>query len=281
MKKIFHVTTEAKNCRVTTQKHQQVLRFNELYEPRFAALLNYINEREKPKRIAVISWDTAAQQNLSKFISGKLKKLGVKELKIFPFAIDYRDFSTPVLAVRKWRADSLVLLSPNFPGIDALYKELVEQNIGVPIYTVGFVADLPYKGKINQATILYQMLKSYGQKFPEVFTETDYDKDNNDIAKKFYQLYSKKYNEFPNAVSARAYDSVLFISKLLDLVDLNYDLMGKKKSEIKNFQGVTGIINVLDSGDIVKESNTIQIWRGTEREIVIYKGPKPKPHTFK
>ena len=274
-RKTPHVTTQAKICRITTTGYSNVLRFIELDEIKYNSLLAYFKRTRTPKKIAIFTWDREFEKQLSEYIIGQIKIMKIDPAPLPHAKIGILDTFALVSALKKIQADAVVMVSPDLTGSEKFFNTMVEQKVDIPILTAGFVAS----GLGEADTVLFKMFRQYGGSFPSTYVETDFDRDANKRALKFYEKYRKKFERIPDSESARAYDSIYFVAQVIKNAGKNFEKFSEEARKPGWFEGVTGTIGVLENGDIVKKASIIQIWKGIERKLVFEEGPKPKPHT--
>jgi len=276
-KNILQVSTESRQCRLTTSGYKNILRFVELNEIKYNALLQYYKGIKRPSKIALLSWDRKPEQILAKSIEGDLKAMGIAVVPLPTTPIGGWNASEIMQELDLGKADATVLLSPYLPGSDRLFQEFVKYNIKAPILTVGFVGGYPGQ----EETIVSRALMQFGAKLPELYVLTDFDAHASETSQEFHNAYESRFNKPPDEVSAKAYDSILFIAGVIRDVDNGPEKVVSSFKSAKPFEGVTGTTSILESGDIIKQESLIQIWHGPKSELRVRRGPKPKPHTIK
>jgi len=79
-------------------------------------------------------------------------------------------------------------------------------------------------------------------------------------AKRFLELYQKKYDEKPSTLSALGYDAYMIILKAIESVgskDPEKIALGIRN--VKNFEGVTGVITIDESGNAKKDIVILEV----------------------
>ncbi|MDI3472726.1 MAG: branched-chain amino acid transport system substrate-binding protein [Thermotogaceae bacterium] len=100
-----------------------------------------------------------------------------------------------------------------------------------------------------------QLINIGGDAVENLYYTTHYHPDaaQTDIAEVFVQRFEEKFNERPSALSALIFDAYLMILKAIETANsTDPEDIANALRNIKNFKGVTGIINMGEDGNPVK-----------------------------
>ncbi len=92
------------------------------------------------------------------------------------------------------------------------------------------------------------------------------------IAERFIARYKEKHGSVPDALAALTYDAAMILLETLDkLKEPGAEQLAKALSQLKNFQGVTGIISFDKNGDAVKSAVILRMEKDGPKYVTTVK----------
>jgi len=201
-------------------------------------ITNYIRASNVRKLAFIRSRDSATEYEVTKYIIPELKKLNI-EFVDETFNVGSKDFKVQVAKSKSINPNMLIILGfgSDFPGV---LKELEQQKVKdlEIVGGIGFI-EIP-KDKIPD-----NILNNLTFFVPPYYVES------NKNQEQFKKKYSAKYNTEDISYSAAyAYDNIFLLAKALEASE-STDLNDIKNafSKIKEYDGITGSIELLSNGD--------------------------------
>lgn len=100
-----------------------------------------------------------------------------------------------------------------------------------------------------------------------VFTSPFFDKDKRELVSKFVSLYLAKYKEKPDFLSAQGFDAITMIFASIKIALEESSSIEEAFFKIKSYNGLTGIIEVEENGDIHRALTVVE-WKNRTREDI-------------
>jgi len=165
------------------------------------------------------------------------------------------DFSALATKIRLKKPE-LVFIPDYYNKAGLIVRQLREKAVNCALIgTDGW--DSPELIKIAGSTIV-------GGYFTNHYSPERKDK----IAERFIARYREKHGSVPDALAALTYDAAMILLVTLDkLKEPGSEQLTKALSQLKNFQGVTGVISFDKNGDAVKSAVILRMEKDGPRYV--------------
>ncbi|MGI6679907.1 MAG: penicillin-binding protein activator [Bdellovibrionota bacterium] len=100
-----------------------------------------------------------------------------------------------------------------------------------------------------------------------IFISPFFDKDKRELVSKFVSLYQAKYKEKPDFLSAQGFDAITMIFASIKIALEESSNIEEAFSKINSYNGLTGLIQVEDNGDIHRGLTVVE-WKNRTREDI-------------
>jgi len=203
------------------------------------------------KKIAIVYSLNEWSQSMTGNFKYYLKDSNVIIVKEYGTLPDEQEFKTIIDDIKTLNVDAIFGPFAFFPSQGAFSKQLEERDMNV-IFLSGSDTDNPI------------LLST----FPEI-ENTIYAYPNKDAKEQaFIDKYSKIYGSYPSPSAAYAYDAVYLIANALKQDNIKSDKISEYLHNIKDYNGVSNIINFDENGRIRNKDHIIkQVINGKFVEI--------------
>jgi len=193
------------------------------------------------KKIAVFTMDNDFGRALSSAFVKVAKKNGAEIVANLTFALGEKDFSPMLTKVKGLKPD--VLYSTGYYSEGALVVKQAK-DLGLNVQILGQEGfDSP------------MFLKIAGDAANGVIITTDLNRDDKrELVKWFIKTYKERYNMDPDMVGASTFDAVYILATAIQKAGENPKKIRDAIAQIKNFNGLTGLIRGFNKlGEVVKD----------------------------
>ena len=216
----------------------------------FADVLGY-------KKIAVLYAKNDYSQGLYEGMKEAFEKRGGQIVGVETCMVGDKDFKTQLTKLRQLNPQA-IYIPDYYTEIAQILEQASQLGMNVPFLSCdGFSNPEIFKlaGPYTKGIVYFGSPKSE--------TSSAYEE--------FYNTFDKKYGWVPDIFATNAYDASLVLTEAIKKSGTDRKAIRKAVSEIKDFNGVQGIINFEKNGDIVAYQGVYEV-KGTTLDSVEYKG---------
>jgi branched-chain amino acid transport system substrate-binding protein len=197
-------------------------------------------EKLKLKKIAILYVNNEMGVNYKTFFEKRFSDLGGEIVISEKFEQGATDFKTQLTKIKSKNPEAIYLLGQKENGIvlrqikEMEIKALILSNVGVEDPEIIKLAKEAAEGVIYNTP-----------GFAENFQKT----------KDYKKNYQSRYHKESGIMAASAYDAVYIVAKAIEKAKVytGEEIKNSLKT-IKNFQGITGLTNFDENGDVIKPS---------------------------
>ncbi|HHV71528.1 MAG TPA: branched-chain amino acid ABC transporter substrate-binding protein [Clostridia bacterium] len=202
------------------------------------------------KRIAIIYENTDYGKGLSDVFSASVKKLGAEVVANESYILgETKDFSTVLTKIKNAKPD-LLFIGGLYNEAALIAKQAKRLGLNLPMMGV----DALY----SDALISLGGQDVEGLLLPGFFHYSS----TNPVAQEFIKAYREKYNSDPGTYAAYAYDAANIIFEAIQKAGEDRQKIADYITNLKDFQGATGINTFDENGDVLKEPLRLIIKNG-------------------
>ncbi len=179
----------------------------------------------------------------------EFNKLGGNVVREESFFEKTTDFRTLLTKIKNDDVD-LIVIASFAQELGIFLKQKLELGIEIPVFT--------HRGGVNPEMMRIAEESSNGLIFLEEF---DID-DPREEVQEFVKNFENKYNEKPELFAAMGFDALNIFSEAFDECSVNSECVKNYLFNLKDYKGVSGIINFDEFGNVLKETAIKMILNG-------------------
>jgi len=189
------------------------------------------------KKIVVFSINNKYGQGIKGVFIKKFRSLGGETLRVFNFTRGTTDFKAMVEEAKSLEPDTVYLVGYELE-VTQLLKEIKTQEFEcVKLGTSAF-----NEAALKQSGDAAEML---------IFPRYEIDlQSEREVVRNFIQKYKLKYSEEPGDYAAYGYDALMMLAKAMEHRGDDPDTMQVELLNLREFNGVTGIVDINRQGDV-------------------------------
>jgi branched-chain amino acid transport system substrate-binding protein len=228
---------------------------------------NFATQTLKLSTVVILAAESLYGRGSQEVFKNEFERYGGKVLEVLEYPEGTRDYSGLMGRVLTLNPQS-VYLADFAAGIGTMVRGLRDRGFKGRLLTTSAFASpqvLDQVGEAAEGVLLTQPVFDLESKNP--------------LVKEFVDAYRKKYREDPGLYAAHGYDAVMVLVESLKAASLpSSGEILKGLRQLSNFQGVTGVIQFDERGDvkkypriyIVKDGRLIdyESWAEAERERI-------------
>ncbi len=201
-------------------------------------LIEFVQNRNYNK-VALMPINTEGGVQYAELFKEKFEKLDGKVVAYEKYEKGEKDFKTQLLKIKNTNPEVIYPISS--PGDMALILKQANE-LGLKKQ---FISDFHIEGPelISGAGDLANGI---------VYTHSLNLKDNRPKLQEFINAFKEKYKEEPEYQAALAYDTIRILGMVINKCGDNEDCIKNDLLKIRNFEGITGMINITEIGDTQK-----------------------------
>ncbi len=201
-------------------------------------MASYAAQKLNAKRVGILFVNDDMGVSFSKVFKKTFLELGGTIPFEESFNVGTTDFRSIAARIKKIQADAIYILGYD-NNLAIIPRQLRESGIKATFLSVG---------TIGQANVLRQAKEALDGTY---FTTTAFSADNpqTEGAKRFVELYEKKFGNLPNYFSAFSYDVMSLIIEAISVAGNDVEEIRNILLNTRDFNGVSGKISIKPNGD--------------------------------
>ena len=189
------------------------------------------------RKLAVLYAKNDYSQGLYESMSEAFTEDGGQIVAAETFMVGDKDFKTQLTNLKNTDAEAIYI-----PDYTAEMAQILEQAAQLGI-------DKPFLS--SDGFLSEEIYDLAGQYTDGVVYTASAKIDESDKNKVFKENYTAKWGVGPDSFASNAYDATYILASVIEKVGTNREAIKKGMKEVKDFEGVNGIINFAENGDLV------------------------------
>ena len=189
------------------------------------------------RKLAVLYAKNDYSQGLYESMSEAFTEDGGQIVAAETFMVGDKDFKTQLTNLKNTDAEAIYI-----PDYTAEMAQILEQAAQLGI-------DKPFLS--SDGFLSEEIYDLAGQYTDGVVYTASAKIEESDKNKVFKENYTAKWGVGPDSFASNAYDATYILASVIEKVGTNREAIKKGMKEVKDFEGVNGIINFAENGDLV------------------------------
>jgi len=250
--KIPHISTSGGNAKITESGNPYILRVVTKDNAIASAVAEYTANEADYKKIGILYSADEYGKGGGEAAEAKLKELGIEPVGMEVFNPGDKDYTPQLMKFKEADADAIIFWGFYVDGA-ILVKQIKE--LGIDAQLIGGT------GLNNPKFTELAGEASEGVLFGSPFIATS--PDIQDYVKK----YEDKYGQLPDMTGATGYDAAQLIVAALKEVGTDKEKINEWLHNVKDFNGVTGVLTATEQGDLNDSVKIIEIHQDGSQTI--------------
>jgi branched-chain amino acid transport system substrate-binding protein len=209
------------------------------------------------RKLAVLYAKNDYSQGLYESMSEAFKADGGEIVAAATFMVGDKDFKTQLTNLKNTNAEAIYI-----PDYTAEMAQILEQAAQLGIDKPFLSSD----GFLSEE--IYTLAGQYTDGVVYTASAKIVESDKNKV---FKENYTAKYGVGPDSFASNAYDATYILASVIEKVGTDRKAIKEGMKQVKDFEGVNGIINFAENGDLVASQGIYKVEGTTPVYIGAYK----------
>ena len=209
------------------------------------------------RKLAVLYAKNDYSQGLYESMSEAFKADGGEIVAAATFMVGDKDFKTQLTNLKNTNAEAIYI-----PDYTAEMAQILEQATQLGIDKPFLSSD----GFLSEE--IYTLAGQYTDGVVYTASAKIVESDKNKV---FKENYTAKYGVGPDSFASNAYDATYILASVIEKVGTDRKAIKEGMKQVKDFEGVNGIINFAENGDLVASQGIYKVEGTTPVYIGAYK----------
>ncbi len=202
---------------------------------------NFAIVTEKFKTLAILYINNDFGVGLREAFQNEVNRLGGNVVIIESFTQGTTDFRTQLTKIGSVRPKPEAVFVVSYKEAAYIFLQAKQLNLDFHFIGTGLLEDpdiIKIAGKASEGVF---------------FTQLPYDPSSTEeVVQNYLGNFKEKFNKEPDIISAYGYDGIKVLASAMGKSDLSTENIKMHLYEIKNFNGVTGLITIDKNGDVIQ-----------------------------
>ncbi len=250
--KVPHIATSSGNPKITELGNPYILRVVPKDTEIAAAVANYAVKEAEYSKVAVLYSADEYGKGGGEAAVETLKSLGTDPVAVETFNPGDKDYTPQLLKFKQAGAEAVIYWGFYVDG-SIVAKQIHE--LGLDVQMLGGT------GLNNPKFVELSGEASEGVLFGSPFIPSD------PAIKEYVDNYQEKYNEVPDMSGACGYDAAQLVVQAIKEVGADREKINEWLHNVKDFEGVTGVLNGNENGDLNDKVKVVEIHKDGSQSI--------------
>ncbi len=246
---IPQITPSSSNATIVEQGNEYIFRTTATDTTHVKTLYKYITEKLNGKNVAIIYESSDFGTGAYKLLEKTAPEYGINIVQAEVYNAGEKDFSVQLTKIDNTEPDALIIWG-YYTEAALICKQVNQYGIDIPLVGTGY--NSPMLLELGGEDV-------NGLIFTTAFTEANPDPNVQEFDKKYKEIFSSSYDQN----GPQAYDSVYLLAEAIVKAG-TFD--GKAVRDmligVEDFEGVAGVYNFDERGEMVKDLLVVQIIDG-------------------